>query len=562
LKEEGKQRHEQIAALLAELNGMDAVSHDIMIDFPIPLDTESVQFTIYDTPGTDSNYAEHQEVLLDALSEQKQSILIFVAAPNKTEGTGNNALLKYLKEAEAKDSKTSIDLGRSLFVINWSDSIDSEEREDLQCEEIKYMRKNENDKPVLDFSIKLSDKKLFFTSAKIGYAAKAIGNGIATDKETSVFKRGLINMQDEFSGYVYRQNRCATSEFATEKMHSQCEAALEDARSQKDDVALLEVCSGIYALEREIIQYGEKYASAVKAYAIINSVNKALSNLSNRANSLKESNQEDVRNIQRNIDELRETINSAIEEEYNTRTVPANVALPEATLKKLKLDRATLQKIIVGNVQSYMDTELKGWFFGHGKVRYKKNDGDKIRTKCNKVISDYTDSFLKNRTQILNAEGEDFLAKVKQKIMDNGQISDAAKKFFLNIPAPKAPEPEKVKDLGDIYQEHRYTEGAWIFETDYVDKDAFMKDVKNILLGIVEKMGENYRKDYRDSLETILLQVKSNFVMNLDTYSISMKALIEDRDAMMELGQRVLDAAGALGDCENELNEIIWKEVE
>lgn len=562
LKDENKLRHEQISKVLAFLNDMDAVSHDVEIMFPIPLDSDAVQFTIYDTPGTDSNYIEHQEVLLNALSEQTQSILIFVAAPNKTEGTGNNALLKYLKEAESKDSKTSIDLGRSLFVINWSDSIDSDEREDLQCEEIKYMRKGEDDKPVLDFSIKLSDKKLFFTSAKMAYAAKATKNGVASPKEESVFERGLISMQDKFAGYVYRQNRCATSEFATEKMHSQCEEALESAKQEQDDVKVLEICSGIYALEKEILQYGEKYASAVKAYAIIDSVNKALSKLSNRANSLKESNQEDINRIQKNIDELRNTINSAIEEEYNNKAVPENVALPEETLKRLKLDKATLQNTIVGNVQSYMEKELKGRFFRRGKVKFKKEDNDKIRIKSNKVIEAYTTDFLKNRQTLLEGERDDFLEKVKAKIMENGEISDAAKKFFLDVPAPKVPDPDKVRDLGDIYEEHKYTEGKWIFETDYLDKPGFIKDVKVILLGIVEKLGDNYRKDYRDSLETILMQIKSNFGTNLETYSLNMKALIENKDAMKELGQKVFEVAEALRSCEKNLNDIIWREVQ
>lgn len=558
LKDDGKVIHDQISMLLTELNGMDSVLHDIRIEFPIPLDNDAVQFTIYDTPGTDSNYSEHQEVLMDALSEQKQSILIFVAAPNKTEGTGNNALLKYLKEAETKDSKTSIDLGRSLFVINWADSIDLDERKDLQCEEIKY--RNEEDGKV-DFSIKLSNKKLFFTSAKMAYAAKAKKNGIASPKDESVFTRGLGSMQDEYAGYCYRENRCATSEFATERMHSQCEEALDSARKDSDDVAILEVCSGIYALEREIIQYGEKYASAVKAFAIIDSVNKALTKLSNRANSLKESNLEDIQRIQHNIDELRATINRAIEDEYNNKAVPENAALPEETLKKLKLDMVTLQKTIVGNVQSYMNEELKGWFFGLGKVKFKKSNNEKIREKCNQVIRNYTDDFLKNRKTILETERDDFIAKVKNKIMENGEISDAAKKFFLDVPAPKLPNWEKVRDLGGIYNDHKYTEGVWIFETDYLDKDGFMRDVKEILLGIVEKMGKNYRKDYRESLETILLQIKTNFATNLESYSLNMKALMENKDAMMELGNRVSDAAKALRKCEEELNTIIWKEV-
>lgn len=558
LKDDGKVMHDQISMLLTELNGMDSVLHDIRIEFPIPLDNDAVQFTIYDTPGTDSNYSEHQEVLMDALSEQKQSILIFVAAPNKTEGTGNNALLKYLKEAESKDSKTSIDLGRSLFVINWSDSIDLDERIDLQCEEIKY-KNEENGK--IDFSIKLSNKKLFFTSAKMAYAAKAKKNGIASPKDESVFTRGLGSMQDEYAGYCYRENRCATSEFATERMRSQCEKALDLARKDSDDVAILEICSGIYALEREIIQYGEKYASAVKAFAIIDSVNKALTKLSNRANSLRESNQEDIQKIQHNIDELRATINEAIEDEYNNKAVPENAALPEDTLKKLKLDMVTLQKTIIGNVQSYMDEELKGWFFGLGKVKFKKSNNEKIREKCNQVIRKYTDDFLKNRKIILEVERDDFIAKVKNEIMDNGEISDAAKKFFLDVPAPKLPNWEKVKDLGGIYDDHKYTEGVWIFETDYLDKEGFIRDVKEILLGIAEKMGKNYRKDYRESLETILLQIKTNFATNLESYSLNMKALMENKDAMMELGNRVSDAAKALRKCEEELNTIIWKEV-
>ena len=233
--------------------------------------------------------------------------------------------------------------------------------------------------------------------------------------------------------------------------------------------------------------------------------------------------------------------------------------MPEETLKKLKLDSVTLQKTIVGNVQSYMDEELKGWFFGLGKVKFNKSNNEKIREKCNQVIRKYTDDFLKNRKTILEAERDDFIAKVKNKIMENGEISDAAKKFFLDVPAPKILDSEKVSDLGEIYNDRKYTEGVWIFETDYLDKDGFMGDVKEILLGIVEKMGKNYRKDYRESLEMILLQIKTNFATNLESYSLNMKALMDNKDAMMELGNRVSDAAKALRKCEEELNTIIWK---
>ena len=264
VKAEGLRQHEQIKQLLDTINASPLSSSEIDVYFPVALDTDNLQFTIYDTPGTDSNYLEHQQVLVDALEEQRQSILIFVAAPNKTEGTGNNALLEKLKEAESKDSKTSIDLGRSLFVINWADSIGSDARITLQHQEIKH-------KDDEDFSIKLANKKLFFTSAKYAYAARAKQNGVATPEEEglAIVGKTLLSMNESPMSFCYKQDRCATSDVATKKLLEKCELAIEEANG--DDTQILVVSSGLYALEQEILEYVEKYASAVKAFAIASS---------------------------------------------------------------------------------------------------------------------------------------------------------------------------------------------------------------------------------------------------------------------------------------------------
>ena len=95
-EEKGKFQHDQIRAILSALNKNEEISpeisSEITVVFPIPWDSDTVQFTIFDTPGTDSNYLEHQTVLNDALAEQTQSILVFVVHPTKLEGEGNNAL--------------------------------------------------------------------------------------------------------------------------------------------------------------------------------------------------------------------------------------------------------------------------------------------------------------------------------------------------------------------------------------------------------------------------------------------------------------------------------------
>lgn len=549
--EEKLAQHEQIRAILTMLNGMDDVSADIRIRFPVALDRPNVQYIIYDTPGTDSNYAEHQTVLMDALSEQKQSILIFVAAPNKTEGSGNNALLKYLKEAEEKDSKTSIDISRSLFVINWSDCIDSDARKDLQHEEIKY---KDDD----SFSIRLADKKLFFLSARYGYAAKAMRNGIASEKDQSDFYKGLNNMTDKFDGFCYRENRCAMSEFATKRMHERCEDALKDAQEKKDDISVLEVATGLYALESEILQYGEKYASAVKASAIIDSVDKALSKLSNRAVSLRESNREEIKAIEKNIVELRRTINEAIEREYSVSSIPENTPLPEEVGKTLGLDRATLYSTIVGSTKNYMDRELRGWFLGLlGRVKVKDRDKDNVRDMINRAIDEYTDQFLTQRKILLENQRDTFMNAVKQTIMENGNISKSAKKFFLDVPVPQVVKPG-ITNWGELYDSHCRTEKFLMFKGEYLDKTGFIQDVEKMLVEIADSMCEDYSNDYRNSLESLLMQIKTQFEGNLDIYSLYMKAMVENRDAMQQLGEKVADVATELFDCQKQLNDIIW----
>lgn len=544
-------QHEQICSILTVLNGTEGVSADIKIHFPVALDSPSVQYIIYDTPGTDSNYAEHQTVLMDALSEQKQSILIFVAAPNKTEGSGNNALLKYLKEAEEKNSKTSIDIGRSLFVINWSDSIDSDARRDLQHEEIKY---KDDDA----FSIRLADKKLFFISAKYGYAARAVKNGIASEKEQSEFNRGLNNMTDKFGGYCYREDRCAMSEFATNRMIGRCEDALKDAQERQDDISVLEVAAGLYALESEILQYGEKYASAVKASALIDSVDRALSKLSNRAVSLRESNREEIKEIEKNIIELRRTINEAIEKEYNESSIPENMPLPEEASRTLGLDRATLYSAIVGNTKNYMDKELRGWFLGIlGRVKVKDRDKDNVRDMINRAIDEYTDQFLSQRKILLESQRDIFINAVKQTILESGNISKAAKKFFLDVPVPQVVKPG-ITNWGELYDSHCRTEKFLMFKGEYLDKAGFIQDVEKMLVEIADSMCEDYSQDYRNALESLLMQIKTQFEGNLETYSLYMKAMVESRDAMKELGDKVADVATELFDCQKQLNDIIW----
>lgn len=559
LNEIGDQKtslHDQIRRILTILNVKAGISTEITVRFPIALDTKSVQFTIYDTPGTDSNYLAHQAILNEALAEQTQSILIFVAHPTKLEGEGNNALLSYLKNAEEKNSKTSIDIGRSLFVMNFADTITASERDDLRRKDIK----NKSDDT---FSIKLSDKKLFFTSARYAYAAKAVVSGVATQEDKQFSELGQLMFNSEASPYgmCFRQNRCATSEVVTSKMRAACEAAFSEAVKRADKEQQLIISTGLYALEREIIQYGEKYASAVKAYAIIDSVDKALTKLSNKANSLRDSNQQEIGAIQANIDELRKTIDNAITDALTSISIPAKSPIPEDARKLLHLDRKSLDTSVIGRTISLIDDKLKGWFFGVGKVRIHDSDKDKVRDIITGVLDDFTRTFKKGRTALLEEQRDTFMRAVKTAISENGNISDAAKQYFLDIPAPQIRQYYRMNDIGDIYDSHKRIDKILFFRPEHLDKEGFIREIEERLLETTGTMCDDYEKDYRMTLESLLHQIRSQFQTNLEDYSLSMRAMIDDREAMKKLGERIQSAADALDGRKTCLNKIIWKEI-
>lgn len=553
----GKFQHDQIRTILSHLNTMTEISPDITIVFPVSLDTDAVQFTIYDTPGSDSNYLEHQAVLNDALAEQTQSILVFVVHPTKLEGAGNNALLNYLKSAEEKSSKTSIDIGRSLFVVNYSDTIKASDREQLRYSEIK----NKDDER---FSIKLADKKLLFATAKFGYIAKAVKNNIATDDEAWDFEdncNGIISKSSKNpNGPCFRQNHCATSERATSLMISRCEEALIEAENNDDKAERLHISSGLFALEAEIRNYGEKYAAAVKAYAIIHSVEEALKKLNNRADSLRRSNDKEIEDIANDIRNLKETIDNAIIEAYN-RILPPENALPEETKKKLGVDKDTLSASLIGDTLFQVKKQLKGWFFGHGHVRIREKDKEKVRSIIQSQITDFTNNFFKSRKTLLEQQRDEFMSAVKGAIERNGDISEEAKKWMMDIPKPEVKNPDKFKDISQIYDSYKRSGKVLIFNTAHLDKDGFIDEIEERLSEVARSMSDDYCKDYRTALETMLAQIKSQYQMNLDDYSLNMKTLKENKAAMEQLDAKLVEAADELRSRQDSLNSIIWKEI-
>lgn len=548
----GNLKHKQLEEILKNLNRSKDVTSDITVYFHVPLDTKNLQFTIYDTPGTDSNYLEHQEVLEKALSEQTHSILVFVAAPNKLEGSANNALLSYLKEAENKSRKTSIDIARSLFVINMVDNVsDVEELKQLKKSQITY----EEDE---DFTINLANKKLFFTSAIYALAAKASKNSVATPKDDRFFKNRYEEACNEASGRFYRLNHVATSECAAKKLIAGCDEKMEKALKQGQKSEAMQIASGVYALEKEIQNYGEKYAGAVRAFAIIDSVDKALAKMSTEASSLDRKSNDNINTVDQNMEKLKSSLKTRIEEDYDKYKIKDN-EIPDDTRKKLHLDSEYIHKNIEKPIGEFIDKEVKSGLFNAGKVRAKNEHKREVEQEINYILKKYLKNFSISRQQVLEDERDSFIEDIKDTIRSNGNISDEAKAYICDIVPPEVAKVTGDVNVSKLYNDNIRTVKGWFGrKKKVVVKEGFKSDVIKELTNIAVKTKDEFTTDYANAISCILDLVKNEFVSNIDKYSSKMQALLADRKAMEKLREKIKSAEKELEDCQEELNSAIW----
>lgn len=544
------ERHDQMLKILEALNSRSDVNVEIKVYFPVPLDSEHVHFAIYDTPGTDSNFEEHQEVLQSALSEQTHSILVFVAAPNKMEGKGNSALLSCLKVTEKKDSKPGIDLDRSLFVINFADTVDDpQEREAFREKEIT----DESDR---DFSIKLAAKKVFFTSAKIAYAAKAHKNRVQTKCDEFEIKKHSGTISDECFGRYFQQNRFAASECATQKMIEASTEALEKAEQEGNTLSAVFICSGLYALEEEIKTYGKKYATAVRAFAIIESVDDALAEMKKSIGKVKEKNEENLDKIEREIKTLSEQIKRSIEE---VRGEHEDNEPWTDHFYALNLGPDYLYDNIFAPIKKFVDGLLKERFFGWVNPEFKEEDKDKISKNIDETLKKYTSEFFPKRRALLEKLRDAFIADVKAKIQSNEDIPDEAKAYICKI---RAPEIERFSECMKKMVKDRYKANEYnmLFIFHNIDKAGFIEDVAGKLIEIATDMAEGFKKDFETTLTNVWSAIETEFTQNKERYSRLMRAKLADKEAMAQLGEKIAATASKLEGCQKKLETTIWRE--
>ncbi|MCL2046880.1 MAG: dynamin family protein [Oscillospiraceae bacterium] len=593
-----QQKHEQFYALLDLLNGEATVDVKIRVHYPIPINTNEMSFTIYDTPGTGSNTTKHKNVLEKALSEQSHSIVVFVGGVTKLEGEGNSLLLEILNG----DNQNGIDLDRSLYVINRSDTTDVEELPKYQNEAIKLKdsqevadAKDEEAKKAGEakLTIPLKDKKLFFTSASRAYAAKALKMDLASKEVDEdgkpISKEGRT--WDEIKPYdvYYKHNRYGNSEAATKRTIATAETKAEDA----DIYERAYINAGLFSLVEAIQEYGKKYAMATKVNALVSTVESIFIELKKNAKTQKDMCDNEVDRLQKDLDAIKWRITNEIDQEYGKHAPKKNginYVLNEKDSEEVGVDPRSVEKVrddinirIVEAMQEMQNAKtvknakrfddflsiFRTSFSNDAAKRklkpYVKNefiDNRVLATSVNEGLDEYINRFNTKQKDIIASKQRCFKNTVINVIKGDNDLTPAAKDYLVRGLENEFEIPKVDDYLANIREKVRdciTTKGKWIFKIEVVDTHKLLEEIEDLINEALTTQTQEFTEKFCVNLQYVIDEVKHNFEKNAESYSVQVQEIKKNKTQVVEIANEIENASLELENLIDNLKTLVWK---
>ncbi len=578
------QQHEQLYQILKTINELPNMAQEdsseyvegiIDVQYPIQLDP-NVNFTFYDTPGTDSNSNEHLLVLQKALQQQTNSILIILYEPTKMEGTGNSTLYKLIRSSrensDTKD-KVHIDLSRSLHIINQADTRSLADLNNLKDRKVGISLK-ETDKIYNEEAeyIDLSTERLFFVSSKAAYIAKAIEANIDTEDE----RLWLANHRNEINntpaldplfaknedseietGMYFKLNKMANADNDTKRMLEECMEELKKCDEPSDNslhpiLHRVYVNSGMFAIEKEIIRYGQKYALAVKAKGLYDSISSVVNFIRDDYKAIEAQARLSKEQISQNIQTMRTTMVTDIDkacaeylEDLNPKSIYSRFTEVQAFTEIIESRKAMASKI----------ADKMKWIALRPEVFEEKNNI--IREELNRYLMEIDEHYKANRESILKLQIEDLRSRLVKTITGYQGIDEELVRRIANVSDTQVP-PSSLKALRmDEYINKQ--KAIFIFSTN--DKKSYKNDIEAMFAATTMQQYESYMAEIISVAKAKTEELKQEFKNNINVISSNLEFLINDEKKaaqMQEKARAVLDLVEAR---DAELNQRIWGEL-
>lgn len=579
------QQHEQLYQILKAINELpnaptetnpEYVEGIIEVNFPVVLDP-NISFTFYDTPGTDSNSNEHLLVLKKALQQQTNSILIILYEPTKMEGTGNSTLYKLIKSSrednETKD-KVHIDLTRSLHIINQADTRSLTDLNNLRGKKVGISLK-ETDKIYNEETefIDLSTERLFFVSSKAAYITKAIQNNVDNEDE----RLWLANHKNEINntpvvdpllakndnteietGMYYKLDKMANADNDTKQLLAACEEELAKCDNPDDNslypiLHRVYVNSGMYAVEREIIKYGQKYSLAVKAKGLYDSISSVVNFIRDDYKAIEAQARLSKAEISENITTMKTTMVTDIDKTYASYL---SSLTPENLFSQFS-EVETLNAIIESRkVQASKIADKMKWIALRPEVFEEKNNI--IRQELNRYLMEIDDFYKSTREMVLKRQIEELKGRLVKTITGYKGIDEELVRRIANVSDTQVP-PSTLKALRmDEYINKQ--KAIFIFSTN--DKKSYKNDIEAMFAATTKQQYDSYMAEIMDVAKSKTNELIKEFKDNIDILSSNLEFLINDEKKAAEMQLKAKAVLDLVDEKDIELNQRIWGELQ
>lgn len=576
----GLRQHDQLCHILKKLNdipnqeqedGSPYIKGIIEVFFPIPL-CHNINFTFFDTPGTDSNSNEHLTILKEALQQQTNSILIVLYEPTKMEGTGNSILYRLIngfRDNKGGESNVSIDLARSFHIINQADTKSSKDLKLLRNKKVLVTLKEEdkiyNEE---DVEIDLSQERLFFVSSKAAYISKAIQCNVDLEDERiwlANHKKEINNepTRDPFTdkeiklssdnGLFYKYDKLANADFETKQLIADCEAEAEKCDDSLEGVIQrIFINSGMYAIEQEIVKYAQKHALAVKAKGLYDGIKGLVDFVRMDYEAIENQAKLSKEQIEKNIKIMKTSMVEDIElahEEFVARITDDSLETQVQEIKDLVHEIERRQN------HASRQADKMQWIALKPEIFEAKNNV--IISELNRYLQDIDDHYKYVRGRILEQQVQELKDIIVQKIKEYKGIDEGLIQRIANISETEIP----ASEIGALKMNDYINKQKAILIFNTMDKKAYKRDLEKAFEAQTVAQFVAYKEEIIKVAQARTAEMVEEFKNNIDTISGSLEMLIKDEERAVMEQQKAKELLSLIAKKDVELNKKIWGEV-
>ena len=356
----------------------------------------------------------------------------------------------------------------------------------------------------------------------------------------------------------FKLDKLANSDNETKQLIKDCNSELKKCANPEDTslypiIQRIYVNSGMYAIEKEIIRYAQKYALAVKAKglydgisSVVNFIREDYEVIENQARLSKEE-------IERNIDTMKNSMVQDIDAAYQDY-------MSSITTDSLvfQIDDINQLYTVIENrkIQASKIADKMKWIAIRPEVFEEKNNI--IRNELNRYLEEIDNSYKNNRGRILQQQVDELKGIIIQKITGYKGIDENLIRRITNVAETQIP-PSSLKALKmDEYINKQ--KAIFIFSTN--NKKNYKADVEQMFANTTKVQFDSYINEIMDVARDKTAELIQEFKNNIDSISSSLELLIKDEKKASEEQLKAKSVLDMVSKMDDELNKKIWGQEE